>query len=208
VAYRSEVDFDLTGTLTLNGLGAGATAATFGSGYSTAIESAMTMPEVVTLGYAWDVNNELTIEADLEWTGWSCVVQDWVKWPNESDGTRLTILNAGNPASKDWDDVLSFGIGLDYKYSDKIDLRCGYIFEENPIPEANFDTALPDADRHCMTLGFGYRFNAMVMDVAYMAVFFEDRDVANDVGAASNASIDGSYEQFVNIFALGFTYNY
>ena len=59
-----------------------------------------------------------------------------------------------------------------------------------------------------MTLGFGYRFNAMVMDVAYMAVFFEDRDVANDVGAASNASIDGSYEQFVNIFALGFTYNY
>ena len=208
VAYRSEVDFDITGTLSLNGL-AGFTALAFGgSGYNTAIESPMTLPEVVTLGYAWDVNDELTIEADLEWTGWSSIVQDWVKWPNESDGTRLTILNAGNPASKDWDDVLSFGIGLDYKYSDKIDLRCGYIFEENPIPEANFDTALPDADRHCMTLGFGYRFNAMVMDVAYMAVFFEDRDVANDVGAASNASIDGSYEQFVNIFALGFTYNY
>ena len=208
VAYRSEVDFSQKGTLSLNGLGAGATAATFGTSYDTSIKADMTLPEVITLGYAWDINDEFTVEADLEWTGWSSIVQDWVEWEQETDATRLAILNAGNPASKDWDDVLSFGIGLNYKYSDKIDLRCGYIFEENPIPEANFDTALPDADRHGITLGFGYKFNSMVMDVAYMALFFEDRDVANDVGSTSNASIDGSYEQFVNIFAFGFTYEY
>ena len=208
VAYRSEVDFSQKGTLSLNGLGAGATAATFGASYDTTIKADMTLPEVVTLGYAWDVNDELTIEGDLEWTGWSSIVQDWVEWETETNATRLAILNAGNPASKDWEDTFSLGIGINYDASDNIQLRCGYIYEQTPVPEANFDTALPDSDRHGITCGFGYAFKDMTMDVSYLALFFEDRDVANDVGSTSNASIDGKYEQFVNIFAAGFTYKY
>ncbi|MBU4343045.1 MAG: outer membrane protein transport protein, partial [Candidatus Omnitrophica bacterium] len=52
VAYRSEVDFSQKGTLSLNGLGAGATAATFGTSYDTSIKADMTLPEIITLGYA------------------------------------------------------------------------------------------------------------------------------------------------------------
>ncbi|MDP8230973.1 MAG: outer membrane protein transport protein [Candidatus Gorgyraea atricola] len=208
VAYRSEVDFSQKGTLSLNGLGADATAGLFGASYDTSIKADMTLPEVVTLGYAWDVNDVLTFEADLEWTGWSSVVQDWVEWETETHPIKLQILNAGNPASKDWEDVFSLGIGVNYDASDKIQLRCGYMYEQTPVSEANFDTALPDSDRYGITCGFGYTFKDMTMDISYLALFFEDRDVANGVGSTSNADIDGRYEQFVNIFAVGFTYKY
>jgi len=209
VSYRSEVDFTYTGVISMDNLGVGATAATFGSSYSTNIKSGLTLPQSVAVGYAREVNDRLTIEADVEWTGWSSVEQDLIEWEDETNAVRLAILNAApNPAPKDWDDVLAYAIGLDYKATDKMALRCGYLFEEGAIPGANFDTALPDSDRYGISFGMGYEFKAVTIDASYLALFFEDRSVSNNVGQSSAASLDGEYEQSVNIFAIGFTYKY
>ena len=92
--------------------------------------------------------------------------------------------------------------------SDKTNLRCGYLFEQTPIPETNFDSALPDADKHGISLGIGYKFKDVTIDASYLGILFVDRSVDNDVGSGSGASMDGDYEQYVNIFAVGFTYDY
>lgn len=209
ISYRSEVDFTYKGTVAMNNLGSGNTATVFGgSSYETDIESKLTLPESLAIGYAYKPNNRLTLELDVEWTGWSSVVQEWIEWQTETNAVRLAILNDGNPASKDWDDVFSFAIGVNYEATDLLELRCGYVFEETPIPEANFNTALPDADRHGISCGLGYAFKDVDIDISYLALFFADRDIRNSVGSSSNADIDGKYEQFVNIFSVGFTYKY
>ena len=207
-SYRSDMKFKYKGTLSMKNLGADATAALFGNSYSTDVKSSLTIPQSIAVGYAYKPNDRLTLEFDVEWTGWSSVEQDLVEWTNETNATRLAVLNADNPGAKDWNDVFSCGLGINYKATDVLDLRCGYFFEETPVPEANFDTALPDADRHGLSCGLGYRFKDVDIDIAYLALFFMDRDITNSVGATSGANIDGKYEQFVNIFSIGFTYRY
>ncbi|MFH1478169.1 MAG: OmpP1/FadL family transporter [Candidatus Omnitrophota bacterium] len=211
LAYRSEVDFKYKNSpLTITGLSGTCTGALVfnGTSYGTQVSSELNLPQVISFGYNYKPNDKLNLEFDLEWTGWSCIEQDMVEWETESNAFILGILNATNPDPKDWDDVFSFALGADYQYNEKLNLRCGYLFEQNPIPEMTMDTSLPDADRHGLSFGFGYKFKDFTLDASYLAVFFNDRKIDNNVGSASGASIDGEYEQFVHIVGIGFTYEY
>ncbi len=207
LSYRSEIELTYRGFVSLDNLNALYTVVFGGSTYNTDIKSELSLPQTLAVGYAYRPNNKWTFEADVEWADWSCVEQDKVDFQSETDATRLTVLNSGNPASKDWNDVFSYGFGAEYKATDKLALRVGYLFEDNPIPSANFDTALPDSDRHGLTLGIGYTLKSVKIDASYMALFFKDRDVTNDVRTA-DPDIDGKYEAFTNIFGISFTYKY
>ncbi len=208
LSYRSEVELTYRGFASLDNLNALYTFVFGGSTYNTGIKSELALPQTLAVGYAYRPNSRWTFEGDIEWANWSCVEQDKVDYQSETDPTRLTVLNSGNPASKDWNDTFSYGLGAEYKATDKLVLRIGYLFEDNPIPSANFDTALPDSDRHGLTLGIGYTFKSVKIDASYMALFFKDRDVTNDVGATTGANLDGKYEAFTNIFGISFTYKY
>ena len=127
------------------------------SKYSTDIESKLKLPQTLALGYAFKPDDKWTFEIDFEWTGWSCIEEDFVKYTTETNPYRLAALNDGNPASKDWNDSYAYGIGAEYQATDKLDLRGGYLFVETPVPSISFETALPDSDRHGVTLGAGYK---------------------------------------------------
>ena len=209
VSYRSDIELRYKGEATLTNLGSGAYALLFPDTYTTGIESKLVLPRSVAVGYAFSPNEKWTIEIDCEWTGWSSVQEDFIKFTDETDQTRLSILNNGNPASKDWNDSLAYGVGAQYRHSDKLTLRGGYLFIETPIPSANFDTSLPDCDRHGLTLGAGYKLREdLTMDLAYFGVLMVDRDVSNDVAIGNGADLDGKYEGYVNIVSVGFTYKY
>lgn len=209
-SYRSEVELTYKGTVSLSDLSA---AAQFlysftGPEYSTAMKSKLTLPRSLAVGYAFRPDDKWTLEVDVEWTDWTSVQEDFVTYPDESNATRLSLLNSGNPSSKDWNGSLAYGIGTKYKFNDKLTLRGGYLFIETPIPSANFETALPDCDRHGITLGAGYRLmENLSIDLAYFGVFMVERNVTNDV-ASSSSNLDGEYDGYVNIVSVGFTYKY
>jgi len=210
LSYRSDIKLVYEGIATLDGISAGARALyNFPSSvYSTCIKSQLILPKTLAAGYAFKPDEKWTFEIDLEWSDWSCTEEEFVVYTTETDPDRLGILNATNPTAKDWHDSLAYGIGAEYNATDKLDLRGGYIFVENPIPSANFETALPDSDRHGITLGAGYKLNDEVtIDAAYFGVVFVGRDVTNDVRTAA-PDIDGKYEGYTNIFSVGFTYKY
>ncbi len=176
-----------------------------GASYDTRVISESTLPQSIVAGYAYKPNDRWTFEADIEWMDWASTEQELILYPDETDATRLAILNNGNPAAKDWKDAFSGAIGAQFKASDRLRLRAGYYYHQSPIPEANFETALPDSDSHSATIGCGYDFNqSSTIDFAYSAMFYEKRDV--DTNAA--AGIDGEYETFTNIYMLTFTYKY
>ena len=210
LSYRSEIDFSYTGKLSLDNIDQGLYPVIFGgASYSTDVKTELTLPRSLALGYAYRPNDKWTFEIDFEWTDWASVEQDRVEFLTETDATRLAVLNSGNPAAKDWNDVGAIGLGVEYKVTDNMALRTGYIFENSPVPSANFDTALPDADRHALTLGFGYDLRDNIkLDFSYMALFFRERDVTNDVGLIVGTDIDGKYKQIIHIYSLGITYSY
>ena len=208
ISYRSEIELEYRGTASLTNLDAGDFAALFPDNYSTDIKSKLTLPRTIAVGYAYRPNEKWTVEIDCEWTGWSSVQEDFVRYSSETNALRLAVLNGGNPASKDWNDSLAYGVGTEYQATDKLALRGGYLFVETPIPSANLETALPDTDRHGITLGAGYKIdNGVSVDISYFGVFNVDRDVTNDVRTAA-PDTDGKYEAYTNIFSVGFTYKY
>ncbi|MBU1932429.1 MAG: outer membrane protein transport protein [Candidatus Omnitrophica bacterium] len=209
-SYRSKIEMLYEGTARLTGLNAVAQGlySFTSSEYTTAIKSKLVLPKSLAAGYAFRPDEKWTFEVDLEWTDWSSVQEDFVTYPNESNTTRLGLLNSGNPAAKDWHSSLGYGIGAQYRYNDKTTLRGGYNFLETPIPSANFETALPDSDKHCFTFGLGYKLSdSLTVDASYFGVVLVDRNVTNDVASATS-NLDGEYEGYVNIVSVGFTYKY
>ena len=210
VSYRSEIDLTYQGTTTLDNLNATYSSPVyFGtSTYTTAMKSDSTLPQSLAIGYAYKPSERWTIETDVEWTGWSCVEEELIQYPDEGDATRLAVLNNGNPVSRDWTDAFAYGIGVEYKATDKLDLRGGFFYHETPIPSANFDTPLPDANKHGITIGLGYLFKGVQVDASYAFLKYRDRDITNDVGSTTSSNIDGTYKGYVNIAAVAFTYKY
>ena len=204
VKYRGKAMLDH-----LNASGANYQAIFGGTSYSTDFTSESTLPQSIVAGYCYKPNEKWTFEADLEWMDWASTEQELVLYPNETNAVRLAVLNTDNPASKDWEAAFSFGLGTEYKASDTLRLRGGYFYHQSPIPEQSFDTALPDSDSHSVTVGFGKDLNKnMTLDFAYTAMFYQERDVNNNVGVSLGADIDGEYSAFTNLYMLTFTYGF
>ncbi|MBD3264181.1 MAG: hypothetical protein GF375_03655 [Candidatus Omnitrophica bacterium] len=210
--YRSAIKLKYKGKLYLNGLnafGLNYQAIFGGTSYETEITSESTLPQSIALGYCYKPNDKWLFEFDVEWMDWASTEQERIVYEDETSPLRLSVLNNGNPAPRDWEDVFSFALGGEYKLNDKWSLRGGYFYHNSPIPEENFDTSLPDSDSHSVTVGVGHRLNDHTkIDLAYAAMFFEERDINNNVGSSSGATIDGEYETFTNIYMVTVNYKF
>jgi long-chain fatty acid transport protein len=176
--------------------------------YETGMESRLTLPQTISLGYAFRPNNKWTFEADGIWTDWSSVQEDFVKYTEEGHAGRLAVLNDGNPLSKDWNATMSYGIAAKYQATDKWVLRCGYLYAETPVPAANFEPSMVDMNMHSVSFGAGYALKKdLTVDAAYFGGFYKDRYITNDI-AQSTSNLDGMYESYVNVVSVSFTYKY
>lgn len=208
ISYRSEIDLTLKGKVSLDGLNATGQFIFGGSSYSTAMESKSTIPRSIAFGYAYQPNNKWTIEADAEWTDWSCVEEEFLTYPDEKDATRLSTLNTDNPASRDWRSVWAYGIGAGYQATDKLELRGGFLYEQSPLPSANFEPVLPDSNKHGITMGAGYLLKNVKIDASYAFFKYRDRDVTRNAVGATSTNVNGKYKGYVNILGLSLTYKY
>jgi long-chain fatty acid transport protein len=213
ISYRSKIDLTYKGKIFMSNLSSGI----YGPGgygifpndnYETGMEDKLTLPQTISLGYAFRPNSKWTFEADGIWTDWSSVQEDFVKFTEESDTNILSVLNDGNPTSKNWHPTMSYGVSAKYQATDKLVLRCGYLYAETPVPAANFEPSMVDMNMHCVSLGAGYQINDRFnIDAAYFVGFYKDRYITNDVASATS-NLDGMYESYVNVISIGFTYKY
>ncbi len=104
---------------------------------------------------------------------------------------------------KDWDDVMSYRLGLHYDATEQVSLFGGFYFDESPIPDDTLDPILPDADRYSFQIGAGYDFGNLSLQGSYMYLAFEDRETTSNY-----RGINGSYESQTHIFGvqLGYTF--
>ncbi|MFA5271297.1 MAG: outer membrane protein transport protein [Candidatus Omnitrophota bacterium] len=206
--YRSPVDVKYKGKIYLDGLnGIGYTLKNFGTSYETEVTSKTRLPQSIVLGYCYKPNDKLRFEFDTEWMDWSSIKEEKIDFPSESDPGRLSVLNDGNPDPRDWRSSFSCSFGVEYKVNDILKLRTGYLFHKTPIPQANFDTALPDASSNTVTLGAGINLNKnTTLDFAYAAMFYLNRKINNSVGSSKGANINGDYSSFTNVYLVTLTF--
>jgi long-chain fatty acid transport protein len=191
--YRSAVSVEMEGDFKLGGIPPG-----FPAAPRSDFETEIDFPAVLGLGYGFEASEKLRLGADVEWIGFS----DYDVLPLDA-GANTPLLPA--PAiPQDWEDSWTFGFGGDYRLSDELVLRAGYIFIESPIPDETFSPTLPDADRHVLSVGLGYEQGANRLDAAYALSLFEDRDIRGNV----NPAYDGEYGIESHLMSISYAYTF
>jgi len=210
--YKSPIHHTYDGSLYLNNLNHSNNdyqSIFGGTSFSTEAVQKFTMPQSVTLGYSLKPTNKWTVNFDLEWTDWSQYKQQTTFYPNVTNATQLSVLGTGNPQARDWTSVWSESLGVQYSVNDRLRLRTGYEHHQTPISKGTFDTEFPDSDSNAITAGVGYDITSrLTIDIAYVADFYQSRNIGNTVDNNLGAFLSGKYRAFVNVGTMSLTYKF
>ena len=95
---------------------------------------------------------KLTVEADADWTFW----HSYRSLPIDIKDNRPVVLPDSN-APKNWNDVVALRLGAEYRVTDPLALRAGFVYDPTPVPADTMGPELPDADRFNYMVGAGYK---------------------------------------------------
>jgi long-chain fatty acid transport protein len=185
LAYRSRIKVDFGGDAKLKNI-APPLQPFFGTtDFRTDVRTEATFPQIVSFGIAYRPTERWTIGYEVEWVQWSSFHRSDLDFEHEVPQAGFT------DSSKllDWKDVWDFKVGAEYKVNEKLSLRAGYAYSEPMVPDNTLDAANPDSNQHYTSIGFGYKVKKVVIDFFYMAGFYEDRKVRNNI-------LSGTYDNF------------
>ena len=187
-SYRSQVKLDATGT------------ATFSPNYTQLslpggdITSSLTLPATGFVGVSYKAMDNLELEADYQYVGWSSFKE------------LSVTFKADNSVSTDpenYQDTYIIRVGGQYTIG-SIQLRAGYLYDHTPIQTAYLYPMLPDANRNGINLGVGYKLtDNLSVDISYMFLRFDQRVASNTVDA-----FDGTYNASANLLGVDLGYSF
>jgi long-chain fatty acid transport protein len=140
---------------------------------TTDISGTIILPATFMVGAAVYPTDRLSIEANVMLMQWSSYESLDITFAR-AVGSRLPLSDQCHP--QELEGRLRYQIGLEYKATDWLDLRIGYIFDEDPIDPGFADFLLPTNDRHFLNLGAGFHRGAWNVDVAYTYMHVTERD--------------------------------
>ncbi|WP_051141252.1 OmpP1/FadL family transporter [Salisaeta longa] len=130
------------------------------------VQTAITMPAQVVAGLSVDVTEKLTVMADYHWTEWSSFDQLILRF--EKLGTEVRNENYSN--------TNAFRFGASYDVNEQFTVRGGYLYNEAAAPDGQVTPLLPEADRHHLTAGLGWRpLDLLDVSVSYQYLGQQDR---------------------------------
>jgi long-chain fatty acid transport protein len=161
---------------------------------NTSFTSKIILPSVFTVGISvkhiktdkWS----LEFAYDLNLTGWSSY-----------DTLAFNFDNNDTPDSKitkDWEDVITHRLGLDFTYKNKYSVRAGLYIDNTPMKDGFVSPELPGMTQTAYTAGLGYKVSDMFsVDFSYI------RQNAEREASLDADSFSAKYKRIVNVYSLG-----
>lgn len=173
------------------------------------------IPQKFAVGLGLKPVPKLTFGLDVEWIDWSSAFDDFpLDFANGTNDNINLMLNGDVDAGTfgyafplQWQDSWNFKTGLDYKVTDKTNLRVGFIHGQNPVPDNTVFAVFPAIVENHVTFGFGHMFGRYGFDLAYVrALNYTQNAVTSGhlVGAEYNGSVDELAENLIiTTFMIG-----
>lgn len=194
VSYRMLTDVEFEGDATFTKVPAGPAAAMFPSGVTGT--ATLPMPSNLLAGVAYKINDNLTVEGDFQYVGWSAY--DELK----IDFNKAVAGSTTSSDKKNWDDGMLIRVGGEYMLNEQFALRAGYIMDFTPQPTDKVEPMLPDADRNDISVGAGYKINEnLTVDASYLLVLFADR-------TSTLPTFKGTYKSSASLISLNIGYQF
>ncbi len=199
LSYRSRMKVDIDGTAGVSGV------------LSSSATTDITLPDIMVLGASYKASDNLTLNADLDYTWWSTFDRLVVT------SNTIVVLTGGltntSTTEYQWKDAGALRIGGQYKLSDQWKLRAGYHYDQNPVKTQYLDSRLPDSDRQALSIGAGYTVNNVTLDAAYQHIWFKNRTVSdsqqdNFPSTSNPSALNGTYKATVDSVALMVSYKF
>ncbi len=199
LSWRSKVSCDYNGNASFyvpeSGYGATVDAMVNSFFPDTKGVTAIDMPATLTAGIGYQFTSKLYAEFDVLWSQWSSYKSLDIDF--EFDG--LPDISQ----RKDWNDSMSYRLGLLYDVNDQFSVFGGAYFDETPVPDDTLDPILPCADRYSFQLGAGYDFGNIQIQGAYMFLQFRDRETVSNY-----RHVNAAYESNAHIWGFQATYKF
>jgi long-chain fatty acid transport protein len=125
------------------------------------------LPASVGLGVTLTPLEKLTLAVDANWVQWSSIQQLLFEFQ--------TTPAFNQPSVKRWEDRWNFHVGGEYKVTDALAVRAGFVYDPTPSPEETLAPDLPDADRLKISVGAGYAFSTFRVDAGYQLVLLQEQ---------------------------------
>ena len=199
LSYRSRVKHTLEGDIEFSNL-PGALAGV--SALQDAdVDAALTTPDTLSLGIHHQVNDRLSVMADVAYTNWSVFENLTV---TESAGGQIR-----QNVEEKWTETLFSAIGAEYIYDDKTVLRAGVAYDESPVVTGNHTFRIPDTDRLWVSAGFSHQLKDNVtLDLGYSHIFTDELTITEGTDPNLRGVVSGTYESDVDILAVGLRYKF
>ena len=156
------------------------------------------MPSIGAVGAAWTWGENVTIEGDAVYTGWS-VFEDLPIHLQSTPSASRTIV-------EDYKNSFQFRVGAEHRLP-RFTYRAGYYYDQAAAPTESVSPTIPDADRHGLTLGFGMGFLAdkrLTLDVYQLALFVQNRKTED----VNRDGYEGEYQSFASATGLSLAYRW
>ena len=202
VSYRSEIDYELTGTA--DWTVPGNVAAVFGASPLTAplfkegdVKADLTTPSVLSVGATWDATERLKLMASWAQTNWSSLREVRIQFDRPDP-------DAVEPFG--WKDTAFASVGAEFKLNDAWTLRGGVAHDETPTSLEHRTPRLPDDDRTWYSVGATWQVSD-ALDVNFGFTHIKPDDPKVDI-ASGGTHIVGPFDGGANMYGVSAQYRF
>lgn len=198
VSYRSEIDYELTGTADWtvpNGpAGVFSQSPLFKDGGAFA---ELTTPSILNIGATWQVNDALMLSATYAETGWESLREVRIQFDNPDPDSVEPF---------EWRDTYFAALGAEFKLNDAWKLRGGVAYDETPTSLAHRTPRLPDANRIFYSVGATWTMSD-AFDVNFAYTRINPRDPKIDT-TSGGSRVAGDFDGNANLFGVSAQYRF
>ena len=214
LAYHAPNKFDMEGEVDVDATNLAPLLPPFITDYTASydVEFDFTWPQSVEVGMTHRLKDGHSVSADMAWIDWSSAF-DNVKF-KLSDGDNAGFNTGLGSAPQDtllldWKDSYAFRLGYEHLLTEVDTLRCGYVYNKNPIPESTLIPTIPGILEHVVSIGYGRNWENWTFDFAYAYSWASDQSVDTSkhidmVGDYNNSEL----EMDAMLVRLGIKYHF
>ncbi|MBP6798610.1 MAG: outer membrane protein transport protein [Luteimonas sp.] len=200
VSYRSEIDYELTGTADWTVPGAAVPVLDFarpGWFEDGGVTADLTTPSVLSVGATWQATDRLALMATYAETNWSSLREVRVRFDRPDP-------DAVEPFG--WKDTVFASVGAEFKLNDAWTLRGGVAHDETPTSLEHRTPRLPDDDRTWYSVGATWQVSD-ALDLNFAFTHIEPDDPRVDI-TGGGTHIAGPFDGDANMYGVSAQYRF
>jgi long-chain fatty acid transport protein len=163
----------------------------------------ITLPDELFFGTAFYPIKKLSVEVGGIWTHWGTYNALTVEYANPVAG-QTTVSK-----DKSWHDVWRLFLGIEHNTTDWMDLRAGFVWDQEPSDNGHVDYLVPANDRYLFSFGPGFHWRNWTFDISYTYLYIVPRDHVQVLNGNTKQYLDSSFSNgYANMIGCSLGYKF